>query len=123
VPAGQYPASIVINLRNVGGEAAGGIEDGKIGYLFIPTVLRRKMLEAAPALGSAFQLRYEGTVKPEGGGNAYKDWTLVTENMLEGAAPSKTDQELWNSINPDLRGAPAPQRQSAAQTGSKEWSF
>ena len=123
MPAGQYPASIVINLRNVSGTVAGGVEDGKIGYLFLPTVLRRKMLEAAPSVGSAFQLRYEGTVKPEGGGNAYKDWTLVTEAMIEGADPSKSDQELWNSINPDLRGGGPAQSQRPVKNSPGEWSY
>ena len=109
VPPKQYAASIVINFRNVGDETVGDVEAGKVGYLFLPTVLRRKMLEAAPAIGTAFRLRYEGKVTPESGGNPYKDWTLVTESMEDN---SKMDRHLWDSINPDMRVGQAATQQA-----------
>jgi hypothetical protein len=111
---GQYDPTIVINLRNVGDEAVGGVEPGKIGYMFLPTVLRRKMLSAAPAVGTAFRLRFEGLTKPEGGGNEYKDWTILTESMSDQA---KADRALWDRIDP---GKPSA---SASASDNKEWSF
>jgi hypothetical protein len=116
---GQYAPTIVINFRNVGKKAVGGVDEGKIGYLFLPTVLRRKFLEAAPAVGTAFKLRFEGLVSPEGGGNSYKDWTLVTESMGD---TSKQDRRMWDAINPANGGVAAPQAQQQSNTGDS-WTF
>jgi hypothetical protein len=116
---GQYDPTIVINLRNVGDKAVGGVDAGKIGYLFLPTVLRRKFLEAAPAVGTAFKLRFEGLVSPEGGGNSYKDWTLVTESMSE---TSKQDRRMWDAINPASVGVATPPAPQQSNTG-EGWRF
>lgn len=112
---GQYDPTIVINFRNVGDKKVGGVDAGAIGYLFLPTVLRRKMLETAPAIGTPFKLRFEGSVTPEKGGNPYKDWTLVTASMTDSNA---ADRVLWDAIDPAQRAdvprsAPRGQAQDA----------
>lgn len=99
---GRYAPTIVINFRNVGDKTVGGVEPGKVAYMFLPTVLRRKMIAAAPAVGSAFKLRYEGLTTPEKGGNPYKDYTLITESMQDGADPSKSAPQLWTSLSSGL---------------------
>ena len=116
---GQYAPTIVINFRNVGDKAVGGVEAGTVGYMFLPTVARRKFSEAAPAIGSAFRLRYEGKVTPEKGGNPYKDWTLVTESMQD---TSKQDRHLWASIQPEGL-SPEAARSQAATVDDSSWKF
>ena len=116
---GQYDPAITITFRNVGDEEVGGIEAGKSGRMFLSTVAERMFLEAAPAVGSPFMLRFEGKVKPEKGGNAYKDWTLVTPFTKDGD-DSAYDRALWDAINPAaLKSAPSGGRQS----DSDSWKF
>jgi len=116
---GQYDPTIVINFRNVGDKEVGGVEAGAIGYLFLPTVLRRKMLEAAPAVGSPFKLRFEGSVTPEKGGNPYKDWTLITGSMEDS---TMADRRLWDSIDPGQRAGSMPTQGGGKQQDS-DWKF
>ena len=116
---GQWGPTVIITFRNVGDEAVGGIEAGESGVLFTPTVLRRKILEAQPAIGTPFALRFEGTVTPEKGGNAYKDWTLLTSYMKSGD-PADVDHELWNGIAAVVNVAP-PAR--TATVSDDEWKF
>ena len=96
---GQYDPSITITFRNVGDKKVGGVEAGKSGRMFLSTVAERMFLEAAPAVGSPFVLRFEGKVKPESGGNPYKDWTLVTPFTKDGDE-NAYDRALWDAINP-----------------------
>ena len=118
---GQYEPAITITFRNVGDAAVGGIEPGKSGRMFLSTVAQRMFLEAAPAVGSPFVLRFEGKVTPERGGNPYKDWTLVTPFTKDGDEEAR-DRALWDSIDPAQRvGAP---RQSGGRAATDDaWKF
>ena len=116
---GQYDPAITITFRNVGEAAVGGIEAGKSGRLFLSTVLARQMTEAAPAIGSPFMLRYEGKVKPESGGNAFHDWTVVTPFTKDGDEASR-DIGLWTSIQPPEVGGSG---RAASTSGDSDWKF
>ena len=117
---GQYDPAITITFRNVGDKTVGKIEAGKSGRMFLSTVAERMFLEAAPAVGSPFMLRFEGKVTPDKGGNPYKDWTLVTPFTKDGD-DSAYDRGLWDAINPaQLKGA------SRGQSGGNDgdtWKF
>ena len=99
---GQYDPAITITFRNVGDKAVGGIEAGKTGRMFLSTVAERMFLEAAPAVGSPFLLRFEGKITPDKGGNPYKNWTLVTPFTKDGNEEAY-DRALWDQINPGSR--------------------
>ena len=99
---GQYDPAITITFRNVGDATVGGIEAGKSGRMFLSTVAERMFLEAAPAVGSPFMLRFEGKVTPEKGGNPYKNWTLVTPFTKDGNEEAY-DRALWDGIAPGAR--------------------
>lgn len=121
---GRYAPTVVINFRNVGSETVGGIEPGKVGYLFLSTVLRRKMLSAQPAIGTAFKLRYEGQVVPEKGGNPYKDWTIVTESMVDEEDTSKSSPTMWTAIAAGLEpSVPQSRGLTGERTSEGEWKF
>ena len=94
---GRFDPTFILHFRNVGDETVGGVEPGKAGVMFASTVVRRKFLEAQPAQGTPFALRFEGSVTPETGGNAYKDWTLVTKYMKSGDS-ADIAPEMWASI-------------------------
>ena len=114
---GQYDPAITITFRNVGDATVGGIEAGKSGRMFLSTVAERMFLEAAPAVGSPFVLRFEGKITPEKGGNPYKNWTLVTPFTKNGNEEAY-DRALWDGINPGSRkGA------SVTQSGESGWTF
>lgn len=118
---GRFDPTIVINFRNVGKDTVGGVEPGKVGYLFLPTVLRRKFLDAAPAIGTAFRVRFEGTVAPEKGGNPYKDWTLITESMTDA---TKVDRPMWEGIRPAEVNAPRSGGSSGSEANTADdWMF
>lgn len=117
---GQYDPAITITFRNVGDKKVGGIDAGESGRMFLQTVLRRKMMEAAPAIGTPFALRYEGKVSPESGGNPYNDWTLVTPYTKSGDEAAR-DRQLWDSIDPDQRTI--PQGRPAQVADSDNWKF
>lgn len=117
---GQYDPSIIITFRNVGDKTVGDVEAGESGVLFLSTVAERMFMEAAPAVGSPFVLRFEGKVIPDKGGNPYKDWTLVTPFTKDGNAEAY-DRALWDSINPAaMKGAPA---RAASSDGDSSWKF
>lgn len=120
---GQYEPAITITFRNVGDKTVGGIDAGESGRMFVnATVLKRKMMEAAPAIGSPFALVFEGKVQPESGGNAYGDWTLVTPFTRDGDENAH-DRALWDSIDPDQRAfAPKTQAKGQAQ-GDGSWKY
>lgn len=120
---GQYPATVLLTFRNVGDEAVGGVEAGASGILFAPTVLRRKLFEAQPAIGTPFALRYEGKVVPTKGGNAYKDWTLLTGYMKSGN-PDDVNPSMWQAIQAvvDVPTARTQTGQAAAPAGD-DWKF
>jgi hypothetical protein len=119
---GQWGPTILISFRNVGDKAVGGVDAGESGVLFTPTVLRRKLLEAQPAIGTPFALRFEGSVTPEGGGNAYKDWTLLTSYQKTGDS-SEVDPQLWNSIATKIDGVQPAARRDAALPEDGAWKF
>lgn len=125
-----YEPTLVITVRNVGETKVGGIAPGESGYLFTPTVLRRKVLEAEPAIGTAFILEFKGKVTPDKGGNPYKDYTLVTESTKGEGDESKRDRALWGQIQMAIAQASQnrqPQQgyggggQQASQ--SNDWKF
>jgi hypothetical protein len=117
---GQYDPAITITFRNVGDKEVGGIEAGKSGRMFLSTVAERMFLEAAPAVGSPFMLRFEGKVTPEKGGNPYKDWTLVTPFTKDGNEEAY-DRSLWDAINPSaLKSAP---RAAGGGDSGDTWKF
>ena len=118
---GQYKPAITITFRNVGDKEVGGIKAGESGRMFLATVLKRKMMEAAPAIGSPFALRYEGKVTPASGGNAYGDWTIVTPFTRDGDENAR-DRALWDSIDPDQRGF-TPPAQAQGQAQDSDWKF
>lgn len=111
VASGKYDPNVVITFRNVGSKTVGGLEPGASGYMFTPTVLRRKIIEAAPKIGTPFALEFHGLVAPEGGGNSYKDFTLVTPFTKDGDATAR-DLALWDRLSSQVdgtnRGATAP---------------
>ena len=116
---GQYDPAITITFRNVGDAEVGGIEAGKSGRMFLSTVAERMFLEAAPAVGSPFMLRFEGKITPDKGGNPYKDWTLVTPFTKDGNDEAY-DRALWDAINPSaLKSAPRGQGGDSGDT----WKF
>ncbi|RLB68527.1 MAG: hypothetical protein DRH08_00640 [Deltaproteobacteria bacterium] len=114
---GRFDPTVVITFRNVGETAIGGVEPGTSGSLFAPTVLRRKLLEAQPAAGKPFALRYEGT--PDG--KAYKDWTLITSYMKTGNQ-TDLDPGLWSGIARTIAENTGPRTQNA-QPGDTDWKF
>ena len=114
---GQYDPAITITFRNVGDATVGGIEAGKSGRMFLSTVAERMFLEAAPAVGSPFMLRFEGKVTPEKGGNPYKNWTLVTPFTKDGNEEAY-DRALWDGIAPGSRKVSGKQ-----QSGEDSWKF
>ena len=117
---GQYDPAITITFRNVGDKKVGGIEAGESGRMFLQTVLKRKMMEAAPAIGTPFALKYEGKVTPTSGGNPYNDWTVVTPFTKTGDETAQ-DRGLWTSIDPDMRAKASP---SVAKTNDSDgWKF
>jgi len=120
---GKFGATVLLSFRNVGEEAVGGVEAGESGVLFCPTVLRRKLIESAPAIGTPFALRFEGKVTPEKGGNPYKDWTLLTSYQKTGDA-SEVDQPLWNNIQSKM-GDDEPRGDSGntVAEGDSGWKF
>jgi hypothetical protein len=118
---GQYEPAITITFRNVGDKKVGGIEAGESGRMFLQTVLKRKMMEAAPAIGSPFILRYEGKVTPASGGNPYNDWTVVTPWTQEGDEAAR-DRVLWDGINPD-GVVPMPTKAKAQGVDESSWKF
>jgi hypothetical protein len=124
---GKYEPTIIITFRNVGEEKIGDIAAGESGVMFCPTVLRRKLLEAQPALNTAFALKFLGKITPEKGGNPYKDWTLFTENMKEADA-SKVDPAMWNAIEAAMVAAedkayPQQTATSGPAADNKAWKF
>ena len=114
---GQYDPAITITFRNVGDATVGGIEAGKSGRMFLSTVAERMFLEAAPAVGSPFMLRFEGKVTPEKGGNPYKNWTLVTPFTKDGNEEAY-DRALWDGIAPGARTV-----QINKQSTEDSWKF
>ena len=118
---GQYKPAITITFRNVGDKEVGGIEAGKSGRMFLSTVAERMFLEAAPAIGSPFALRFEGKVTPDSGGNPYKDWTVVTPFTKNGDE-NAYDRALWDSINPAARATTA-QQSGGRQSQDDGWKF
>ena len=120
---GQYEPGMTITFRNVGDKKVGGIEAGESGRMFLSgVVLKRKMLEAAPAIGSPFALRYEGKVTPSSGGNPYRDWTVVTPYTRDGDTNAQ-DRALWDSIDPDQRGFTPKAAPSGQAQNSEDWKF
>lgn len=118
---GQYEPTIAITFKNVGEDKIGGVEPGKSGMMFTPTVLRRKLLEAQPAQGKPFALRYEGV--PDG--KTYKDWTLITAYMKSGNQ-SDIDPALWSGIARTIAEnttAPAQRSVQNAEPGESGWKF
>lgn len=122
--SGDYEPTVLITFRNVGDSTIGGVEAGASGVLFSSTVLRRKLLEGQPAVGTPFALRYEGKVTPAKGGNAYHDWTLFTAYEKTGN-PGDVDPAMWHTIQGELTaGAPRAQAQApAANADSSDWKF
>ena len=118
---GQYDPAITITFRNVGDKEVGDVEAGKSGRMFLSTVAERMFLEAAPAIGSPFMLRFEGKVTPEKGGNPYKDWTLVTPFTKDGNDEAY-DRALWDAINPSALKSGSGARQSSGGD-SQDWKF
>ena len=119
---GIYDPAITITFRNVGEKAVGGVKAGESGRMFLnTTVLKGKMMDAAPAIGSPFALVYDGKVSPEGGGNAYKTWTLVTPFTRDGDE-SAHDRALWDSIDPDQRSF-VPKPQAKGQAVDSDWKY
>lgn len=118
---GQYDPAITITFRNVGDKEVGGIEAGKSGRMFLSTVAERMFMEAAPAIGSPFVLRFEGKVTPEKGGNPYKNWTVVTPFTKDGDQEAY-DRALWDAINPAALKGGGGARQSS-DGGSQDWKF
>lgn len=125
---GKYKATVSVTFRNVGEEEVGGVAAGDSAYFMTPTVLRRKFIEAEPKIGTAFMLRFLGSVKPEGGGNSYKDWVLVTESTKDEDA-SKRDVGLWSSIVQTMAqadnqgGRQQPQQNQGQPAESSGWQF
>ena len=118
---GNYSPAITLTFRNVGEKEVGGVEPGKSGRIFLGgVVIKRKMMEAAPAIGSPFALLSKGKVSPESGGNSYKDWTLVTPFTRDGDAASH-DRALWDSVDPDQRAFVAPTATAAKDTTAGDW--
>lgn len=118
---GSYDPTIIITFKNVGEEEVGGVKPGASGALFTPTVLRRQLLEAQPAPGKPFALKFEGV--PEG--KSYKDWTLLTAYMKTGNQ-SDIDPALWSGIARTIaENTMAPQQRTAqnAQPGDSAWKF
>ena len=118
---GKYKPAVTITFRNVGSKKVGGIKAGESGRMFLGAVLTRKMMDAAPAVGSPFALRYEGKVTPASGGNPYGDWTLVTPYTKDGNEDAY-DRTLWDSIDPDQRGF-TPPAQAQGQAQDSDWKF
>ena len=118
---GQYEPAITITFRNVGDKKVGGIKAGESGRMFLQTVLKRKMMDAAPAIGTPFALRYEGKVKPASGGNPYNDWTVVTPFTKSGDESAR-DRALWDSIDPEQR-AVVPTAAPKGQAQDSDWKF
>lgn len=50
--------------------------------------MRREFERAKPAIGETLLVRYEGSVQPEGGGNAYQTYSLVLDRE---ATPASWD--------------------------------
>jgi hypothetical protein len=119
---GQYDPAITITFRNVGDATVGGIEAGKSGRMFLSTVAERMFMEAAPAIGSPFVLRFEGKVTPEKGGNPYKNWTVVTPFTKDGDDEAY-DRALWDAINPAGHRSSGGTRQSSGGDSGSEWKF
>ena len=120
---GDYDPTIILTFRNVGDKAVGGIEPGASGVLFTPTVLRRKLLEAQPAIGTPFALRFEGTVTPPKG-FSYKDWTLLTAYMKSGS-PDDVNPQMWHAIAAEVSVSKAPTTQATPSNAPDmgDWKF
>lgn len=120
---GKYDATVLLTFRNVGDEAVGGIEAGASGVLFCPTVLRRKLFEASPAMGTPFALRFEGSVQPSGGGNAYKDWTLLT-SYQKTSNMDEVDEPLWRKIQSVVDADEVPRTSTPSDSSDDgTWKF
>ena len=113
---GKFLPTFILTFRNVGEDAVGGVEPGASAILVASTVLRTKFFEAQPAPGTPFALRVEGTVKPERGGNSYKDWTLLTAYMKSGDA-SDVAPELWHDVQRKLAAVPQQATSGPASGG------
>ncbi len=125
---GKYEPTVVLTIRNAGDKEVGGIEPGDSGYFFAPTVLRRKLFEAEPAMGTPFILESLGSITPEKGGNPYKGWTLVTPTTQDEPDESARDRALWSSIGVQMASKPqqaqAPNAYGGGeQAASGEWKF
>lgn len=56
------------------------------------TVLRREVIRARPVVGETLYVRYEGQVRPEGGGAAYENYTVLVDR------PDQNGDLDWNQI-------------------------
>ena len=118
---GQYAPSITISFRNIGEEAAGGIEPGGIGRMFLSTVLEGKFMESAPKIGSSFGLRFEGMLTSKAG-NEYKAWTALFEADDD---ETKRDHRFWSQVKvPKSNYGNGEEAEDAGEAGDqKDWKF
>lgn len=76
------------------------LNDGELVSLWLlHAVLRREFERKQPLIGETVLVRYDGKVRPEGGGNDYDMYTLVLDRP-EGAAPS------WDAIADRYKDTP-----------------
>jgi hypothetical protein len=86
------------------------------------TVLRRSVWRLKPVVGELMYVRYDGRVKPEGGGTAYEGYTVLVDRPDQGdevdweAIAKRYDPDVFEEREPeitrgpdeDLPGAPGP---------------
>jgi len=56
------------------------------------TVLRREVIRARPIIGETLYVRYEGQVRPDGGGALYENYTVLVDR------PDQNNELDWDRI-------------------------
>lgn len=89
----QHGPTIVMMVRVVDDNTAdqsGSIEKGKTVLVWLGTVrLQQSMRAQQPRPGKGLIIQFNGKIKPESGGNAFNDYTVVSEE----SAP-----EVWEPL-------------------------
>lgn len=93
----QFGPAIVLNARNVGEDTLTSTDDDGIkpqdpaSIWCSGTVLKNAVLDAMPALGALFAIRFEGKKPTRDGSNEYKAYTVRFE-------PGKMAVESWEAL-------------------------